>query len=144
VSENAAWFSVSPASGSNNGTVTVTYQENTSTQPRSATITISGNGASNQTVTVTQEGMMTAVKDAEVVGISIFPNPISNALNIEIPENMEVSEIYVVNMAGVKIARAQNPNNQMTIDFSSFVPGVYVLYLKAGDDWFKKKLMKVN
>ncbi len=56
VSDNQSWLTVNPASGSNNGTVTVTAQQNTSTASRSATVTISGTGVSSKTVTVTQSG----------------------------------------------------------------------------------------
>ena len=53
---NAAWATVTPASGSNNGTVTVHVAANTSTSPRTATITVSGTGVASKTVTVTQDG----------------------------------------------------------------------------------------
>jgi hypothetical protein len=42
VSGAPAWATVSPTSGSNNGTITVSFQANTSTQSRSATLTITG------------------------------------------------------------------------------------------------------
>ncbi|MGD0591269.1 MAG: endo-1,4-beta-xylanase [Bacteroidota bacterium] len=56
VSSNQTWLTVSPISGSNNGTVTVTAQQNTGTSTRSATVTVSATGATSQTVTVTQAG----------------------------------------------------------------------------------------
>ncbi|MGD0591270.1 MAG: malectin domain-containing carbohydrate-binding protein [Bacteroidota bacterium] len=56
VSSNQTWLTVSPASGSNNGTVTVTAQQNTGTSTRSATVTVAATGVSSQTVTVTQSG----------------------------------------------------------------------------------------
>ena len=57
VTESLSWVTVSPASGSNNGTVTVTFTENTSTSSRSGTITVSGSGVSSQTISVAQSGM---------------------------------------------------------------------------------------
>ena len=54
VTDNQAWLTASPASGSNNATVTVTAQENTTTSARSATVTVSATGVTPQTVTVTQ------------------------------------------------------------------------------------------
>lgn len=50
-SSDQSWASVSPASGSNNGTVTVTVAANTSTSGRTATVTIGG-----QTHSLTQSG----------------------------------------------------------------------------------------
>ena len=47
------WITVTPTSGSNDGTLTVTYQENTTTSERIGTITVTGGGIT-RTVTVTQ------------------------------------------------------------------------------------------
>jgi hypothetical protein len=53
VSDNAGWLSVSPASGSGNGTITATYTDNPVTSQRSGIITVTGGGIT-RTVTVTQ------------------------------------------------------------------------------------------
>src|SRR5215510_5109808 len=56
VTDNQSWLTVSPTSGSNNGTVTVTAQENTGASARTATVTVSATGVPSRTVTVTQSG----------------------------------------------------------------------------------------
>ena len=56
VSCDHAWCSVSPTSGSNDGSVTVNVEENTSTAERTATITVKSD-AGDQTVKVTQSGI---------------------------------------------------------------------------------------
>jgi hypothetical protein len=53
VSSDQTWLTVDPASDSNNGTVTVTAQQNTDPSTRTAMVTVSAPGAS-QTVTVIQ------------------------------------------------------------------------------------------
>jgi hypothetical protein len=53
VSSDQTWLTVSPTSDSNNGTVTLTAQENTGSSPRTAIVTVSVTGVS-QTVTVIQ------------------------------------------------------------------------------------------
>jgi Leucine-rich repeat (LRR) protein len=50
---DAAWLTVSPASGSNSGTLTVTAEANTVNSVRIATVTVSGNGIT-RTITVAQ------------------------------------------------------------------------------------------
>lgn len=54
VSKNQTWLTVSPTSGSDNGTITVTATANVSTSPRTATVTVSGVNVTPKTVTVTQ------------------------------------------------------------------------------------------
>jgi Secretion system C-terminal sorting domain/Viral BACON domain len=54
-SSDQTWCTVTP-SGTDNGTIIATYQENTGTSSRVATITVKGSGVNNQVVTVTQSG----------------------------------------------------------------------------------------
>ena len=56
-SSNQTWLTVSPTSGANNGTLTLTANSaNTNSYVRTATVTISGTGITAQTITVTQLG----------------------------------------------------------------------------------------
>ncbi|MEN6354516.1 MAG: BACON domain-containing carbohydrate-binding protein, partial [Bacteroidales bacterium] len=59
ITDNADWLTINPASGSGNGTITVTYTANSLSTARVGTITISGTGVSSQQVTVTQSGINT-------------------------------------------------------------------------------------
>jgi hypothetical protein len=56
VTDDQAWLTATPASGSNNGTVTLTAQQNTSTSVRTAALTVSATGVPSQTVTAIQSG----------------------------------------------------------------------------------------
>jgi hypothetical protein len=68
-SSNQTWLTVSPTSGSNNGTLTLTASSaNTATTARTATVTVSGTGVTAQTITVTQQGV-------DSYTISITSNP---------------------------------------------------------------------
>jgi len=63
VSESVSWLSVSPTSGTGNGTITVTYDANTGAQ-RVGTITVSVPCATSVPVTVTQGGCTLSVTPA--------------------------------------------------------------------------------
>jgi hypothetical protein len=54
IEDNAAWLTVTPTNGSNEGTLTITHSANTDTIQRIGTITVSGGGIT-RTITVTQE-----------------------------------------------------------------------------------------
>ena len=59
ITDDGSWLTVSPISGSYNGTITVTASSaNTGTSPRSATVTVAGTGVTSKTITVTQEGQI--------------------------------------------------------------------------------------
>ncbi len=79
VSSNAAWtaessdaaFSVSPASGNGDATVTVNYAENTSTESRTATITVKA-GDIARTLTVSQSGVSAGGEVADELTADMF------------------------------------------------------------------------
>jgi len=56
-SESLSYLSVSPATGTNNGSITINCDPNTSTVARTGIITIAGTGATSKTITVTQAGL---------------------------------------------------------------------------------------
>ncbi|MCG8310704.1 MAG: hypothetical protein MI975_25165 [Cytophagales bacterium] len=57
VSDDASWITVSPTSGNNNGTIIISYTQNTSTAQRSGKVIVSADGAPHQTVTVGQAAL---------------------------------------------------------------------------------------
>ena len=91
VNDDANWLTVSPASGSNNGTITVSYSENTSTSQRTATITVSGTGVSSQTITVIQAGV-TNTLTVTPSNITINSNQGSTTFDISSNTNWNITE----------------------------------------------------
>jgi hypothetical protein len=67
-------LTVSPASGSNNGSIALNVTANTSTAARTGTITVSGGGL-NRTISVTQAGLTSA-------GITLTQNNTSATANV--------------------------------------------------------------
>jgi hypothetical protein len=57
VTDDADWLTLSPASGISNGLITATFTANTIPAIRTATITVSANGVSDQYVTLVQGGI---------------------------------------------------------------------------------------
>ena len=69
VTDDQSWITVTPTSGSNNATVTVSATANTATTSRTGTVTVSGGGIT-RTVAVTQAGQSTG-------GGATCPNPVT-------------------------------------------------------------------
>lgn len=86
VSDNVSWLAASPASGSNNGTITATYSSNAGAQ-RVATITVTGLGVTPATtVTVTQAApvvtkTITISSENPASGVPITVSPADNSGN---------------------------------------------------------------
>lgn len=68
VSDDAEWLALNPTSGNNDETITATFPENTSTNSRTATITVSGSGISPQTATVMQAGCIVPSQPSPITG----------------------------------------------------------------------------
>jgi len=62
-------------------------------------------------------------------GMKISPNPFSDILTIEIPEDVNDSVIYVLNSAGQQILELPLTGKQTSINFSQFPSGVYFIKL---------------
>jgi len=53
-----SWCTIANPGGTNNGTLSVIYNENTTLVPRTATINVTGEGVANQSVTLTQANLI--------------------------------------------------------------------------------------
>ena len=105
VSSSDSWLTVSPALGSNDGTVTVTAAENTATTQRTATITISGTEVTPQTISVTQDAaaeVPTVVPDeAQTVGAD---GKGTITLNLSIPSDATLTGSFEITLpAGITL-----------------------------------------
>ncbi|HPE86086.1 MAG TPA: C10 family peptidase [Bacteroidales bacterium] len=75
--------------------------------------------------------------------ISVYPQPASNLLNIQVPEETgNVSKIEIFNTSGKKV-RMLLPVNQQSakISVSSLAEGVYLLKIYAGKSCINKKIL---
>jgi hypothetical protein len=107
-SESISWLTISGGSGSNNGSFTINHTANTSTSPRTATVTVSGAGVSNQTITVTQAGA-TVTNFLTVSPSSISPT--SSAGNTSIAVSSNVSWTASESISWLTISGGSGSNN---------------------------------
>ena len=89
VSKDVSWLTVSPTSGSKEGTVTVTSDENTSTSRREATITVSG-GNITRTIKVSQSGFVVSLSVSNA-SLSFSSAPEKRSFTITSNTSWEVS-----------------------------------------------------
>jgi hypothetical protein len=108
-SKDAAWITVSPASGSNNGTVSVTAEANTEISSRTGTVTISGGGLTH-TIAVTQAADVTTpspVLTVSTANVELAAE--GGSQNITIQSN--ISWTAVCSDAWVSVSPASGTNN---------------------------------
>ncbi len=129
--DNASWLTLSPTSGSNNGTITANYSKNTSTSiRRTDTITFSGSGVSDVNVTVIQDFATSIDNPVSKNQIKIYPNPTNSILIIE--SSVDINYIKIYDLLGRLVYESKF---KQEIDISNFDEGIYLLklYSKEGE-----------
>lgn len=123
-----SWLSANNTEGSGNATITLTAEENTLSEPRTDTISITGVGASDLTIIITQEVSTVNVSNENGSGVSIYPNPVSNSLYIKGLQNNATGRIYNAN-GGLVFSSDIVENGKINV---SLLPsGIYLLKLES-------------
>ena len=78
-----------------------------------------------------------ASSDINTIEVSMYPNPASETLTIEAP-NQDVFKVAIFDMAGKELFQTEQTSALVTIDVSSFSQGVYFVTL---NDTLTKKLI---
>ena len=77
-------------------------------------------------------------------GISIYPNPVNDILNIELPASYakQPTSIEVYTLLGNKVYSEVSHSSSVKLDFSSFSEGLYLVKLSSGKNTFTTKVLK--
>lgn len=73
------------------------------------------------------------------VGISIFPNPVKNKLQISVPKNSTIQYLKIFDSSGKKVIEK---GNESELDLSRMPSGIYVLEVKIEKGIFTEKIIK--
>ncbi|MFK5855739.1 MAG: BACON domain-containing carbohydrate-binding protein [Bacteroidota bacterium] len=122
VSTPCEWITVDPESGSLSGSFTLNYIENTETNERSCTVSVSGGGLV-QELTINQEAHPDGIDELMANQISLFPNPASQSFTIE--SEKSIDKIQVVDLLGKLIIEFENPALSTKIHTSDWKKGTY-------------------
>jgi hypothetical protein len=141
VSSNQDWLTTNPVSGSNTAAVTLTASANTTTETRSATITISGINTTPQTIVVTQSAATPNSLSSKTTAsdIVLWPNPVTDKLNVSGIEDPAILQFFTLN-GQLLLSKKIAPGEVISTD--AFTQGVYVVRISTTDEIVIKKLIK--
>jgi len=143
VSSDQPWLTISNSSGSESGKVTINSSVNTNSLPRTATLTISGNDVTPQTVTVIQPGSPMSIKEYSDSDIRIYPIPVTDKLYITVPNSIPITSISIVSISGQPVYSAKISNILTEVDMSQFPSGLYFIRIVSNDNrTIIKKIIK--
>ena len=86
----------------------------------------------------------TAIQNVEEVEVSIFPNPITEYVNVNNVDLTLIDKIEVYNVIGKKIFQIENISLNNKIDFNGLDKGVYILKLLGSNNntYYTKNIIK--
>jgi hypothetical protein len=132
------WLTVSPESGTGNGTITVTAGANPLTTMRTATVSVMGPGVATQAIIVRQD-THTGIEVIISVPISIYPNPCTDGFHIKGLQTP--GTLYLYDMSG-KIVGKEVLNGDAYISLGALSRGLYFCRILSGSLAWESKIFK--
>lgn len=83
----------------------------------------------------------TGIEDEEENHLLLYPNPATNQVTIQIPSNEEATALKLITMAGKEIYNINAMGSKITIDLTSFTPGIYIVKLSTQNREYVKRLI---
>lgn len=77
------------------------------------------------------DSTLTQINDTKLDGISIYPNPAHNSLNLQYENPLDIMNIHICDLSG-KIIR-KTDNGVSPIDISDLRPGIYFIKIKENN-----------
>jgi hypothetical protein len=72
------------------------------------------------------------------------PNPVTNKLTIQFPNNALIDAVRITNFAGQEIYNARDAENPLTLDLSSYADGAYVIELTNASETYQERIVKIS
>ena len=84
-----------------------------------------------------------AVKNAQLIDFSVFPNPVKNSLTVELDANLDENKfLEIFNAQGQRLGEWRSTDTKTSLDLSQFIDGIYVLKITAKNKVGYKSLIK--
>jgi hypothetical protein len=82
-----------------------------------------------------------ASKSASGENLSVYPNPVSDLLNISF--NGDIQSIRLMSLDGREIAVSKESLRNKQLDIQHLATGMYFLWVQSGNEWFPVKFSKM-
>ncbi|WP_297097510.1 T9SS type A sorting domain-containing protein [uncultured Draconibacterium sp.] len=149
--DSICWFSNDEGIAVYNGNVWSYYSTSNSEMPSNTIykIAIDTDGTkwiatSNGLVSFKKSGLVSSIEtDISVMDeIELFPNPARNFITLKLPQGIQNSNVYLLNLNGQVIQSFNVNDKQKRLDLSWLTPGVYLLNIQTDKNQMVKKFVK--
>ena len=140
VTTKATWLKISPATGSNSQTITVTADANATGLQRKDTLVISGAGITKK-IAFVQTDRLDEIKSINNL-LTMYPNPTNGIINIKTSDYKNVSNVQIFNLVGVVVKTTKLQQETSSIDLSDLSSGLYIVRIASGNNIKTQKITK--
>ena len=131
VSSDQSWLTVGGIGwGIDSSTIKLTATANTDVSPRTATVTVYGNGVTAQTITVSQAGTGSGINEISGNTFRLYPNP-SNGYIVVRRDIARPEKLLITNSLGQVVFSKILESGNETISLSQLQSGVYIVDLNG-------------
>ena len=81
-------------------------------------------------------------KPAESYKVELYPNPVSDILNIKVSKLEAGARVRVFNLGGVEVLSQRLTQTSQTVSVSKLQPGIYVIHIENGTQITREKFIK--
>ncbi len=118
----------------------------------SAQAVLDDENASQSEISIAYAMLMDAMEEFEVnkitrisdwlkADIKVYPNPFNQEIHLELPDNIQIQRIYLIDALGRTSAFPASINNT-TLEVGGFSPGIYILQLQTNEGVINKRILK--
>ncbi|MDR1183008.1 MAG: T9SS type A sorting domain-containing protein, partial [Bacteroidales bacterium] len=81
------------------------------------------------------------IKDIQIAGISIYPNPATNNIHIVLPEHVNHAVFTLYDMQG-KVLICKEVNNKEAVSINNLASGTYIYHVGIEKESYQGKILK--
>jgi hypothetical protein len=142
VQTDASWCTATNG-GSGNGTILVSYEQNTSDQPRVAHLAVTSDGVNGPMVTVTQAKSSIGIGENGIEAIQLVPNPNKGQFRIVLPDGFNPRfELTISDLTGKLIySKSCSGENDRSFNLPGIASGTYHVIIQTSEGKTVKKLV---
>lgn len=130
------------ASGQNTNAISVDWADNMDGQI--CVTETDENGCESDPVCISISIVTTPVLNIKETGIKIYPNPGKENLFIELPDNLSVTNLSIMNASGQQLIKQEwNKDSLLRVNIQSLPTGTYTIRLKTDQGWVFSKFLKI-
>jgi parallel beta-helix repeat protein len=88
-----------------------------------------------------EQNKITGLTRLFMADIKVYPNPFDQQIHLELPDNIHIQRIYLIDVLG-RVSAFPASTTKTTLEVGGLSPGIYILHLQTDKGVMNKRIMK--